>query len=82
MLNKNNEIKIRKYFKSKVKSVITVELDHLDPFLTLKRIKKIISRFEKKILEHIIFDVSVCFDGLIPILILYFPPLRASSLPR
>lgn len=69
-LNKKNENIIRNFLKSRVKSITNVTLNHLDPFETIINLREIFRKMNNYAMKDIMFDVSACIDGLIPIFIL------------
>ncbi len=66
--NKKNEEKIELFLKKRGYSFYEIDIDHLNPFKTLIKMKKILEKCSKVERLDIIFDVSGCIDGLIPIL--------------
>ncbi|MFX1286691.1 MAG: hypothetical protein ACFFB5_23845 [Promethearchaeota archaeon] len=79
-LNEKNKIKIENFLIKRVKTLTNVSLNHLDPFETIKSLRLIFKHFSEHVLKDIMFDVSACIDGLIPILILDLISYKPHSL--
>jgi hypothetical protein len=65
--NKRNEGKMKSFLRNREYSYREIKINHLYPFKTLHKLNPILEILKLEGLD-IVFDISVCIDGLIPLL--------------